>query len=283
MARSAGAEIVVEEYLEGEEISLLAFCDGVTAVGMPGAQDHKRIFDNDQGPNTGGMGAYAPAPLLTTSLRHQCMGIVQATVAAMAAEGCPYQGVLYAGFMITKEGPAVLEYNCRFGDPETQVLMPLLASDLFDVMMACVRGTLSDGLVRWSRDAACTVVIAAPGYPGTCPKGAPISGLEAAGNVPGVTVFHAGTKLASPPSSSGHQVVTNGGRVLAVTGRGATINAAVANAYRAVKLIDFEGRQHRSDIAHRGMSAPLRVGVLGSTRGTDMQVRCVCHTFLLAF
>ena len=269
---NAGAEIVVEEFLEGEEISLLAFCDGVTAVGMPGAQDHKRIFDGDQGPNTGGMGAYAPAPLLTTSLRHQCMGIVQATVAAMAAEGCPYQGVLYAGFMITKEGPVVLEYNCRFGDPETQVLMPLLSSDLYDIMLSCVRGTLNEGLVKWSPEAACTVVMAAPGYPGSCPKGAVITGLEAAGAVSGVTVFHAGTKLAAASSSSsGQNVVTNGGRVLAVTGRGVTINAAVANAYKAVTMIDFVGRQYRTDIASRGMSAPLRLGVLGSTRGTDMQ------------
>ena len=162
---------------------------------MPGAQDHKRIYDNDQGPNTGGMGAYAPAPLLCASLRHQCMGIVQATVTAMAAENCPYQGVLYAGFMITRDGPVVLEYNCRFGDPETQVLMPLLSSDLYDVMMACVRGTLTDRLVKWSDEAACTVVMAAPGYPGTCPKGAVITGLEAAGAVPSVHVFHAGTKV----------------------------------------------------------------------------------------
>jgi phosphoribosylamine--glycine ligase len=242
---SAGSEVVVEEYLEGEEISLLAFCDGKTAVGMPGAQDHKRIFDHDMGPNTGGMGAYAPAPLLAAELRTQCMEMVQKSVTAMAAEGCPYQGVLYAGFMITKEGPSMLEYNCRFGDPETQVLLPLLKSDLYGIMMACVKGELTEELVSWRQEAACTVVMAAPGYPGAYPKGAVITGIEAAAAVPGVTVFQAGTQL------QGHSLLTNGGRVLAVTGRGATINAAAKNAYKAVNKINFEGMQFRTDIARR--------------------------------
>jgi phosphoribosylamine--glycine ligase/phosphoribosylglycinamide formyltransferase/phosphoribosylformylglycinamidine cyclo-ligase/phosphoribosylamine--glycine ligase/phosphoribosylformylglycinamidine cyclo-ligase len=263
---AAGAEIVVEEFLEGEEISLLAFCDGTTSVCMPGAQDHKRIFDGDEGPNTGGMGAYAPAPLLTASLRHQCMGIVQATVTAMAEEGCPYQGVLYAGFMITADGPAVLEYNCRFGDPETQILLPLLSSDLYDIFQACVSGSLTEEIVKFSHESACTVVLAAPGYPGVYPKGAVISGVGYAEQVPGVTVFHAGTLL-----NKNLELVTNGGRVLAVTGRGATITAAVSNAYKAVKMITFEGKQNRMDIAHRGLSAPLRIGVLASTRGTALQ------------
>ena len=270
---SAGGEVVIEEFLEGEELSLLAFCDGKTAVAMPGAQDHKRVFDKDQGPNTGGMGAYAPAPILTPALLADCMAIIQTTVDRMAQEGTPYKGVLYTGFMICKSSrsgggvePVVLEYNCRFGDPETQVLLPLLDSDLLDIMLACSAGRLSPSLVSFSKQSACTVVCAAPGYPDSYPKGLPISGLGAAAGIEGVTVFHAGSSL----DESG-AAITTGGRVLAVTGLGASLQAAVDTAYRGVSAVSFPGMHRRSDIAAKGLDAPLVLGVLGSTRGTDLQ------------
>lgn len=269
---SAGAEVVIEEFLVGEELSLLAFCDGKHAVAMPGAQDHKRVFDNDQGPNTGGMGAYAPAPILTPALLTSCMAIIQKTVDKMAEEGAPYKGVLYAGFMICKNHagtgyePVVLEYNCRFGDPETQVLMPLLDSDLFDIMMSCVAGRLWPGTVHFSKNASCTVVCAAPGYPDAYAKGLPIAGLEAASAIKNVTVFHAGTVATADRSAC-----TSGGRVMAVTGLGSDLTSAVATAYRGVSAVSFPGMHYRKDIAAKGLNAPLVLGVIGSTRGTAMQ------------
>lgn len=264
---SAGDEVVVEEFLEGEELSLLAFCDGERVSLMPAAQDHKRALDGDEGPNTGGMGAYAPAPLATPELLAQCAAVLRATVRGMALEGAPYKGVLYAGFMITKEGPSVLEYNCRFGDPETQVLLPLLESDLYVIMRECVSGTLDPCAVRWVDGYACTVVCAAPGYPGAYPVGSPVSGLDEATGVAGVTVYHAGTRGGSNP----REVVTSGGRVLAVTGTAKTLRGAVQGAYKGVGRVRFEGMHFRKDIAQRGLRAPLRIGVIGSTRGTDMQ------------
>lgn len=241
----AGKEIVVEEFLEGEEVSVLAFCDGVKAIAMPPAQDHKRVFDDDEGPNTGGMGAYAPAPVLTPALKTACLDIIQRSVRGMAAENLPYKGVLYTGFMLTKKGPYVLEYNCRFGDPETQVLLPLLKSDLLDIVIACATGNLRESLVQWHDSFACTVVCAAPGYPGNYPKGIPIEGIPDANKVPGVTVYHAGTAEADG------KLVTNGGRVLAVTGTGATLKEAVAKAYTGVGSIRIDGIHYRKDIAKR--------------------------------
>jgi len=188
----AGDECVVEECLVGPECSVLAFCDGKTAVCMPGAQDHKRAFDGDQGPNTGGMGAYAPCPCLTPELAAQVDDIVKRTVAALAAEGSPYVGVLFAGIMLTKDGPQLLEYNCRMGDPETQVVMPLLRSDLYEIMLACTQGRLAEQKVEWATDSAATVVIAAKGYPESYPKGLAISGAhEAIPPSPTATVRHA--------------------------------------------------------------------------------------------
>ena len=188
----AGDECVVEECLVGPECSVLAFCDGKTAVCMPGAQDHKRAFDGDQGPNTGGMGAYAPCPCLTPELAAQVDDIVKRTVAALAAEGSPYVGVLFAGIMLTKDGPQLLEYNCRMGDPETQVVMPLLRSDLYEIMLACTQGRLAEQKVEWATDSAATVVIAAKGYPESYPKGLAISGVhEPIPPPPTVTVRHA--------------------------------------------------------------------------------------------
>jgi len=245
---SAGDECVVEELLLGPECSVLAFCDGATAVCMPGAQDHKRALDGDKGLNTGGMGAYARCPCLTPELEAQAAAIVQKTVAALASEGRPYIGVLFAGLMLTADGPKLLEYNCRMGDPETQVVLPLLESDLYLIMKACTEGKLAAADVAWSTQSAATVVMAAAGYPGTYKKGAPIAGLEAAASVAGVTVYHAGTKAAA----EGGGVLCNGGRVLAVTGVGADLKEAVSKAYEAVGVITFEceeGAMFRTDIA----------------------------------
>ncbi|CAN0050266.1 unnamed protein product, partial [Ectocarpus sp. 4 AP-2014] len=279
----SGAEVVVEEFLEGEEVSILAICDGKTAVCMPGAQDHKRALDGDGGLNTGGMGAYAPAPCLTPRLARECADICQSTVTAMAAEGNPFVGVLFAGFMLTKEGPVVLEFNVRMGDPETQALLPLMESDLYEVMLACTEGRLAETPVAFTPGAAAaTVVLAADGYPGKYPKGMPISGLEDAAAIPGVTVYHAGTKAAAPApataaetqlseSGGGGGVVSSGGRVLAVTGTGANFAEALDAAYRGVGVVKFSPCHYRRDIGHRAKTAPLRVGVLASGRGTALQ------------
>lgn len=244
---AAGDECVVEECMYGPECSVLAFCDGKTAVCMPGAQDHKRAYDNDQGLNTGGMGAYSRCPCLTAELEAEAAAIVQKTVTALASEGRTYVGVLFAGLMLTKDGPKLLEYNCRMGDPETQVVLPLLSSDLYLVMKACAEGKLAETTVEWSSESAATVVMAAAGYPGSYKKGAPISGLDAAGAIEGVTVYHAGTKMAEDG-----RIVCNGGRVLAVTGVGASLKQAVERAYSAVNAIKFEceeGAMFRTDIA----------------------------------
>ncbi len=245
---SAGDECVIEEYLVGSECSVLAFCDGKTTVCMPSAQDHKRAYEGDEGPNTGGMGAYSPCPCLTHELVPVVEDIIQNTVTALAAEGSPYIGVLFAGFVLTKEGPNLLEYNCRMGDPEAQVILPLLKSDLYEIMVACTQGTLGEKTVEWSTESAATVVIAAKGYPGPYPKGLVISGLDAAAaKDETITVFHAGTKL------EGEQVVTSGGRVLSVTGVGSTLKDAVDKAYSGVERIRFsdDGMYYRKDIAYK--------------------------------
>lgn len=244
---SAGSQVVVEDYLTGEEASLLAFTDGKTIVPMVAAQDHKRIYDGDKGPNTGGMGAYAPAPVVNDEIRQKVMtDVLKPIIAAMANEGCPYKGCLYAGLMITEDGPKVIEFNARFGDPETQVVLPLLESDLTVIMEACIDGTLCKTEVEWQSGAAVCVVLAAQGYPSAYRKGDVINGIEQA-EQQGALVFHAGTKL-----SDGH-IVTNGGRVLGVTAVASDLVNAIKKTYEAVNDIDFKDVQYRRDIAHRAL------------------------------
>ena len=239
----AGKEIVVEEFLEGEEASFFALTDGAHVLPLAGAQDHKRAFDGDKGPNTGGMGAYSPAPVLSGAVIAETMTrIIKPTVAAMVARGIPYMGVLYAGLMITKEGPKLIEYNCRFGDPETQVLMMRLKSDLLPALIAARDGVLGNVDLRWRDDVALTVVMAAKGYPGTYDKGSVIEGLDDAAKVTGVEIFHAATARA------GGKLVAAGGRVLNVTALGATVAEAQARAYQAVDLIRWPGGFCRRDI-----------------------------------
>ncbi|SMC47733.1 phosphoribosylamine--glycine ligase [Sporomusa malonica] len=245
---SAGNLVVVEEYLDGEEASLLAFTDGYTVAPMIAAQDHKRVFDNDQGPNTGGMGTYAPAPVVTNAVRAQVTReVLQPVIDGMRQEGIIYKGCLYAGLMITAQGPKVIEFNARFGDPETQVVLPLLASDLVDIMEACADGRLADVSINWDSKAAVCVVLAAGGYPGTYTKGDKISGLAQA-EAQGAMVFHAGT------GAKDGAIVTNGGRVLGVTAVGDDIRSAVDKVYKAVPEVNFEGMHYRKDIAHRAFN-----------------------------
>lgn len=240
---AAGAEVVVEEFLEGEEASVFALCDGERVELLPAAQDHKRVFDNDQGPNTGGMGAYTPAPIATAEVMDFTKErIVLPVLRELKRRGITYKGVLFCGLMIGPKGVNVLEFNCRFGDPETEVVLPSVASDLLPVLLACAEGRLESGMVQMRPEAAVTVVMAAPGYPGSYPKGLAISGLDAAAAA-GCTVFHAGTALRDG------QVVTAGGRVLTVTAFGADLRAAVAKAYEGVGQIAFEGAHYRRDIA----------------------------------
>lgn len=231
-----GGEAVIEEFLTGEEASLFVLTDGVSLMPFGSAQDHKRVGDGDTGPNTGGMGAYSPAPVLTPDLERLAIDtIVRPTVAAMAARGTPYSGVLYAGLMLTDRGPKLIEYNARFGDPEAQVLMARLDSDLLPLLLAVAEGRLAEAEPPvFSNDTALTVVMAAPGYPGTPETGRPIGGIDAA-EATGATVFHAGTRMGDTG------VVTAGGRVLAVTARGATVTTAQAAAYRGVDALDFPG------------------------------------------
>jgi len=238
----AGDEVLVEECLVGQETSLLCFTDGETLVPMIPARDYKRALDNDRGPNTGGMGVYSPPGFFNSDLtRELTKSILEPAVQAMAREGRPYKGVLYAGLMLTSDGPKVLEFNARFGDPETQVQLPLLKSDLVDIMLAVIDGTLARTRVEWSDGACVGVVLAAGGYPGSYDTGHPISGLDRVG--PGIVVFHAGTK------ADGRGVVTAGGRVLTVTATGGNVAEARRRAYENVPLIEFEGRHYRKDIA----------------------------------
>jgi phosphoribosylamine--glycine ligase len=246
----AGAELVIEAFLEGEEASFFALVDGETALPLVTAQDHKRAYDGDEGPNTGGMGAYSPAPVMTEALIKQTMErIIRPTVAAMKAEGMPYKGVLYAGLMITGEGPELIEYNVRFGDPECQVVMMRLMSDLLPALIASTDGVLSNFDLRWYEEPALTVVMAAKGYPGSYEKGTVIGRLsDAAGNSDDVKIFHAGTK-AGPNG----EVLANGGRVLNVTAMAPTIKEAQQRAYAAVDKIDWPGGFCRRDIAWRAI------------------------------
>jgi phosphoribosylamine--glycine ligase len=245
---AAGAEVVVEEFLEGEEASFFALCDGTHVLAMASAQDHKRAGEGDTGPNTGGMGAYSPAPVMTDEMSRRTMDeIIRPTVAAMAERGAPFQGVLFAGLMITAEGPKLIEYNVRFGDPETQVLMLRLKSDLLAAMLATASGLLNAFDLRWSDEAALTVVYAADGYPGTPRKGTEIRGLDAAQALDSVEVFHAGTKCVDG------KIVADGGRVLSVTAKGRTVAEAQTRAYEAVDKIEWPGGFCRRDIGWRAI------------------------------
>ncbi|MCX8007167.1 MAG: phosphoribosylamine--glycine ligase [Coriobacteriia bacterium] len=245
----AGEVVVLEDLLEGPECSLLAFTDGTTVVPMVPAQDHKRVNDNDEGPNTGGMGAYSPVPAVDDSTHAEMTAILERTVAALRERGIVYQGVLYGGFMLTAEGPKVLEFNVRFGDPEAQVVIPRLKTDLVDVMLAVTAGTLADLPLEWRDEAAITVVLASGGYPEHYEKGKPISGIEAAAAVPGVTVYHAGTAR-----NEDGALVTAGGRVLDVTAVAPTLAEARDRAYEAVARISFPGMHYRTDIGVRALS-----------------------------
>jgi phosphoribosylamine--glycine ligase len=247
---SAGAEVVIEEFLAGEEASFFALCDGETAIPLASAQDHKRVHDGDEGPNTGGMGAYSPAPVMTDELSRRAMDeIVLPTVRAMKAMGAPYKGVLYAGLMITAEGPKLIEYNVRFGDPECQVLMLRMMSDLVPALLACCDGVLGKFDLRWYADAALTVVMAAKGYPGSYAKGSRIEGLAEAAAVEGVEIFHAGT------AADGDRVLANGGRVLNVSALGGSVGEAQARAYAAVDRIRWPEGFCRRDIGFRAVGA----------------------------
>ena len=245
---NAGARVVLEEFMEGEEASLLAFTDGKTVVPMIAAQDHKRIFDNDEGPNTGGMGTYAPAPVMTDVLRLKATErVLKPVVAAMAEEGTPYQGCLYAGLMINGDSVKVVEFNCRFGDPETQVILPLLDGDLADIMLACATGTLDEVEVAWHDKAAVCVVMASGGYPGKYENGKEITGLVEANADEATVVFHAGTKAVDG------KIVTAGGRVLGVTSVDKNIRDARDRAYAAVEKVKFDQVFYRKDIAWRAL------------------------------
>jgi phosphoribosylamine--glycine ligase len=245
---TAGASVVIEEFLVGEEMSFFALCDGDHVLPLIAAQDHKRAFDNDKGPNTGGMGAYSPAPIFDAAMQKRTMDeIILPTARAMAADGMPFKGVFYAGLMITAQGPKIFEYNCRFGDPECQVMMMRLKSDLVPALIACADGGLKHFDLRWSNDSALTVVMAANGYPDAYQKGTEIRGLDAAGKVEGVQIFHAGTKF----GPDGKRVLANGGRVLNVTAMAPTVEEARNRAYRAVDLIDWPEGFCRRDIAWR--------------------------------
>ncbi|OUN04629.1 phosphoribosylamine--glycine ligase [Flavonifractor sp. An92] len=241
---AAGACVVIEECMTGPEVTVLAFCDGEHLVTMPASQDHKRAFDGNQGPNTGGMGAIAPVACYSPEVAKRCEAeIFRPTVAAMAAEGRPFQGVIYFGLMLTPQGPKVVEYNARFGDPECQAVLSLLDSDLMDIFEACRSGKLDQVDVRWKDGAACCLVLASGGYPASYPKGLPITGLEEAGK--SAVVFHAGTAR-----NEAGDIVTNGGRVLGVTAVAVDLEGAIAKAYAAAKPIHFDGMHFRTDIGH---------------------------------
>jgi phosphoribosylamine---glycine ligase len=263
---SAGYEVVIEEFLDGEEASFFALVDGSHALALATAQDHKRVGDGDTGPNTGGMGAYSPAPVMTPALVERAMNeLILPTVRGMAARGTPFRGVLYAGLMLTKKGPQLIEYNVRFGDPETQVLVMRLKSDLLAALLATADGVLATFDVRWSEDAALTVVMASNGYPGDYAKGTEIRGLDAAGAIDGVEIFHAGTELRDG------RIVATGGRVLNVSARGRTVAEAQARAYAAIERIDWRDGFCRRDIGWQAIAREARnIGEnpeTGRTRG----------------
>jgi phosphoribosylamine--glycine ligase len=250
MVGDAGAKVVLEEFLKGEELSFLVMTDGTTIVPLVPSRDHKRVGDGDTGPNTGGMGAYSSDHLLDPKMREWILHhIAEPVIQGLRAEGIVYKGVLYIGLMMTARGPMVLEFNCRFGDPETQAVLFRLESDLVDACEAVARGTLAADAMRWSQDASVCVVLASGGYPGSFSSGLAIHGIDEAERVAGVKVFHAGT------AHSGDQIVTSGGRVLGVTAHGVDLAAATAKAYEAAAKIRFDGMQYRKDIGRLGMKA----------------------------
>src|SRR4051794_17834254 len=245
---ASGSEVVVEEFLSGEEVSFFALCDGETAIPLASAQDHKRAFDGDKGPNTGGMGAYSPAPVMTADATQRTMDeIIKPSLRAMKQMGAPFKGVLFAGLMITQQGPKLIEYNVRFGDPECQVMMLRLMSDLVPALIASRDGQLKNFDLRWYDDAALAVVMATNGYPGSYGKGSVIRGLDAAAALEGVEIFHAGTK------AEGGEITANGGRVLNVCGMGKSVADAQQRAYAAVDKIDWPEGFCRRDIGHLAM------------------------------
>jgi len=246
---SSGEKIIIEECLEGEEASILAVCDGENFLLLPHSQDHKRAFDNDQGPNTGGMGAYSPAPVVKDDILNKInKAIIKPLLDGLKSEGNIYRGILYAGLMITKEGPKVLEFNVRFGDPETQAILPRIKTDLIDVMFASIEGRLREVKLEIDSRFCVNVVLASGGYPGNYEKGKEIFGLDEAVKMPDVIVFHAAT------SKENGKIVTNGGRVLGVTGLGNTIKEAIAKTYQAVDKINFEGMHYRKDIGRKAVN-----------------------------
>ena len=254
---AAGDKVIIEECLVGEEASILAFTDGKSIVPLASSQDHKRVNDKDQGPNTGGMGAYSPAPIVTELLMEKIyINVLKPFVAGMNQEGTPYKGVIYAGIMVTKKGPMVLEFNARFGDPETQPIMMRMKGDIVPIFQAIVDEKLDNRLIEWDERAAVCVVLAAGGYPGKYEKGLPISGLDRIEQVEGAMVFQAGTRVEHRTRNTEHgaQVLTNGGRVLGVTALGDGIKLAIDKAYRAVKLINFKDMHYRKDIGKKAIS-----------------------------
>jgi len=263
----AAEEIVVEAFMEGEEASLFVVADGTSWVMLPTAQDHKRIGDDDTGPNTGGMGAYAPAPVMTPDMMDLATErIVQPTLDGLAAEGMPYNGVLYVGLMITPDGPKVVEYNCRFGDPEAQAILPLVTSDALELLLATAEERLSEIDVAVSNMASACVVMASGGYPGSYSKGLPVSGLDMAAQLPNTLVFHAGTV------GVGSVVRTSGGRVLAVSAQASGLQGALARAYTGISLIHFDGAYHRTDIGKKGLLHDMSLAAAprtGSTRPSE--------------
>lgn len=247
---ASGSQVVIEEFMEGQEMSILSFVDGETVRPMAAAQDHKQVYDGDKGPNTGGMGTYSPLPHIADSIIDEAIEtIIKPTAKAMAAEGRPFRGVLFAGLMITPEGkPKTVEFNARFGDPETQVVLPRLQSDLLDIFLASLNGTLDEVEIKWSEEAAVCVVLASPGYPGSYPKGLPITGLENVHESDGALVFHAGTTR-----NEAGEWLTAGGRVLGVVGLGRHIAEARDMAYAQADKIHFDGAHKRSDIAAKAL------------------------------
>ncbi len=245
----AGAEVLIEQFLTGEEASILALVDGEHAVILPSSQDHKRAYDNDEGPNTGGMGAYTPAPVVTAEMIPIIKAsVIMPIVREMKRRGTPYKGVLYAGLMINGGTINVLEFNARFGDPETEAVLPRINGDIIPALEACIDGNLTDELISVTDDVAVTIIMASESYPDAYPKGRPITGLEDANAIDGCIVFHAGT------TRENDTVVTSGGRVLSVTALGCDLRDAVDKAYRAVERINFEGAHYRKDIAHRAFN-----------------------------
>lgn len=246
---TAGASVVIEEFMAGEEASFFAFTDGKNILPLASSQDHKRVYDNDEGPNTGGMGAYSPAPVVTAELHDEIVEtIVRPTIDGMAADGCPYAGILYVGLMIADGKPRVVEYNARFGDPEAQPLLMRMKSDIVPVLQACARGELTQDSIEWHDKAAVCVVLASGGYPASFEKGLPIEGLDKAAAIEDLMVFHAGTSLKDG------RIVNNGGRVLGVTGLGDTVKEAIDKAYQGVEVIRWENVHFRKDIGARALN-----------------------------